>query len=39
MDIIVHKESNVFPMIPAGAAHYDITLDPEVFAPESKAAP
>ncbi len=38
MDIIVHKESNVFPMIPAGAAHYDI-IDPEVFAPEPKAAP
>lgn len=31
MDIIVHKESNVFPMIPAGAAHYEVVLDPEVF--------
>jgi acetolactate synthase-1/2/3 large subunit len=31
MDIIVHKESNVFPMLPAGAAHYEITMDPEVF--------
>jgi acetolactate synthase-1/2/3 large subunit len=38
MDIIVHKESNVFPMIPAGAAHYDITIDPEVFEGESTAA-
>ena len=34
MDIIVHKESNVFPMLPAGAAHYEIVMDPEVF-PES----
>src|SRR5690606_3464024 len=39
MDIIVHKESNVFPMIPAGAAHYEITLDPEVFGEEAKEAP
>jgi acetolactate synthase-1/2/3 large subunit len=31
MDVIVHKESNVFPMLPAGAAHYDIVMDPEVF--------
>lgn len=38
MDIIVHKESNVFPMIPAGAAHYDITIDPEVFEGESTSA-
>jgi acetolactate synthase-1/2/3 large subunit len=29
MDIIVHKESNVFPMIPAGAAHYEMLLGPE----------
>ncbi len=31
MDVIVHKESNVFPMLPAGAAHYEITMDPEVY--------
>ncbi len=31
MDVIVHKESNVFPMLPAGAAHYEIVMDPEVF--------
>lgn len=31
MDFIVHKESNVFPMLPAGAAHYEIVMDPEVF--------
>lgn len=29
MDVIVHKESNVYPMIPAGAAHYEILLGPE----------
>jgi acetolactate synthase I/II/III large subunit len=29
MDIIVHKETNVFPMIPGGAAHYEILLGPE----------
>jgi acetolactate synthase-1/2/3 large subunit len=29
MDIIVHKESNVYPMIPGGAAHYEILLGPE----------
>lgn len=31
MDIIVDKESNVFPMLPAGAAHYEMTMDPEVY--------
>jgi acetolactate synthase-1/2/3 large subunit len=31
MDIIVHKESNVFPMIAAGAGHNEIVMDPEVF--------
>jgi acetolactate synthase-1/2/3 large subunit len=31
MDIIVHKESNVFPMMPGGAAHYEIVMDPEVY--------
>jgi acetolactate synthase-1/2/3 large subunit len=31
MDVIVHKESNVFPMIPGGAGHYEIVMDPEVF--------
>jgi acetolactate synthase-1/2/3 large subunit len=35
MDIIVHKESNVFPMLPAGAAHYEIVMDPEVYPEES----
>jgi acetolactate synthase-1/2/3 large subunit len=29
MDIIVSKEANVYPMIPAGAAHYEIVLDPD----------
>ncbi|MBX3184735.1 MAG: biosynthetic-type acetolactate synthase large subunit [Polyangiaceae bacterium] len=29
MDIIVEKEANVYPMIPAGAAHYEIVLEPE----------
>lgn len=29
MDIIVHKETNVYPMIPGGAAHYEILLGPE----------
>jgi acetolactate synthase-1/2/3 large subunit len=29
MDIIVHKETNVFPMIPGGAAHYEMLLGPE----------
>ncbi len=36
MDIIVHKESNVFPMIPAGAAHYEMLLGPEDAAGESE---
>ncbi len=31
MDVIVHKESNVFPMIPAGAGHNELVMDPEVF--------
>jgi acetolactate synthase-1/2/3 large subunit len=34
MDVIVHKESNVFPMLPAGSAHYEIVMDPEVFTEE-----
>jgi acetolactate synthase I/II/III large subunit len=29
MDIIVSKETNVYPMIPGGAAHYEILLGPE----------
>ncbi len=29
MDIIVTKEANVYPMIPAGAAHYELVLEPE----------
>ena len=28
-DILVDKEENVYPMIPAGAAHYEMTLGPE----------
>ena len=39
MDIIVTKEANVYPMIPAGAAHYELAMDPEVYpptTPESK---
>ena len=30
MDFIVHKEANVYPMIPAGAAHYEMITDPEM---------
>jgi len=29
MDIIVSEEENVYPMIPAGAAHYEIVMQPE----------
>jgi acetolactate synthase-1/2/3 large subunit len=29
MDVIVSEEENVYPMIPAGAAHYEIVLEPE----------
>jgi acetolactate synthase I/II/III large subunit len=29
MDIMVTKEANVYPMIAAGAAHYEITMEPE----------
>lgn len=29
MDIIVEKEANVYPMIPAGAAHYEMVLGPD----------
>lgn len=29
MDIIVSKEANVYPMIPAGAAHYEMVLEPD----------
>jgi acetolactate synthase I/II/III large subunit len=31
MDIIVDKESNVFPMMPAGAGHAELVLDPEIY--------
>jgi acetolactate synthase-1/2/3 large subunit len=34
MDVIVSEEENVYPMIPAGAAHYEI-----VMAPDAEAAP
>jgi len=34
MDVIVSEEENVYPMIPAGAAHYEI-----VMAPKDDAAP
>jgi len=34
MDVIVSEEENVYPMIPAGAAHYEI-----VMAPDAGAAP
>ena len=33
MDIIVSKEANVYPMMPAGAAHYEIQEDPMVDSP------
>jgi acetolactate synthase I/II/III large subunit len=33
MDIIVSKEANVYPMIPAGAAHYEIVMEPEECGP------
>jgi len=29
MDVIVSEEENVYPMIPAGAAHYEIVMEPE----------
>jgi acetolactate synthase I/II/III large subunit len=29
MDVIVSEEENVYPMIPAGAAHYEIVMAPE----------
>jgi acetolactate synthase-1/2/3 large subunit len=29
MDIMVTKEANVYPMIPAGAAHYEIVMEPD----------
>jgi acetolactate synthase-1/2/3 large subunit len=29
MDLMVTKEANVYPMIPAGAAHYEIVMEPE----------
>ena len=35
MDIIVTKEANVYPMIPAGAAHYDLVMDPDVHPPKT----
>src|SRR5882672_2317315 len=34
MDVIVSEEENVYPMIPAGAAHYEI-----VMAPDSQSGP
>jgi acetolactate synthase-1/2/3 large subunit len=38
MDVIVAQEENVFPMIPAGAAHYEIVTgpDPSQEPPESR---
>jgi acetolactate synthase-1/2/3 large subunit len=33
MDVIVSKEANVYPMIPAGAAHYEIVMEPEECTP------
>jgi acetolactate synthase-1/2/3 large subunit len=30
MDLIVSKEANVYPMIPAGKAHYEIVMEPDV---------
>jgi hypothetical protein len=29
MDIIVTKEANVYPMIPANAPHYEIVMEPD----------
>ncbi|MFN5352263.1 MAG: biosynthetic-type acetolactate synthase large subunit [Alphaproteobacteria bacterium] len=29
MDMVTDKSENVYPMIPAGAAHYEMTLDPK----------
>jgi acetolactate synthase I/II/III large subunit len=29
VDVVVHPETNVFPMIPAGAAHYEMVLGPD----------
>src|SRR5262249_34013563 len=29
IDVIVSEEENVYPMIPAGAAHYEIVLGPD----------
>ena len=34
MDVIVSEAENVYPMIPAGAAHYEI-----VMAPDNQTAP
>ncbi|MBM4361140.1 MAG: biosynthetic-type acetolactate synthase large subunit [Deltaproteobacteria bacterium] len=38
MDVIVSKEANVYPMIPAGAAHYEIVTEPDegAVAPEPR---
>ncbi|HEX3593701.1 MAG TPA: biosynthetic-type acetolactate synthase large subunit, partial [Polyangiaceae bacterium] len=38
MDVIVSKEANVYPMMPAGAAHYEIQEEPldDVPAPEPR---
>lgn len=36
MDIIVNQESNVYPMIPAGAAHYEMLLGDPKDSKESK---
>jgi acetolactate synthase I/II/III large subunit len=38
MDVIVAQEENVYPMIPAGAAHYEIVVgpDPDHEPPESR---
>lgn len=37
MDVIVAKEVNVYPMIPAGAAHYEMALEPEEDQPEPES--
>jgi acetolactate synthase-1/2/3 large subunit len=39
MDIIVSKEANVYPMMPSGAAHYELQeepLDPDAAPPEPR---
>jgi acetolactate synthase I/II/III large subunit len=36
VDMVVDQNENVYPMIPAGAAHYELVLGPEEKAPEIK---